>query len=321
MNVHKYQKLNIFRDHSTLPPHTKVYKKKYIYKSHNKIYFLDWGNSAKTCLIRLGKIKNTNNTTLCTLDKELYDLLKDHIPNLKIYKEKLHSEFSSWSTTTLEKYVTKYYPKKWKDFFTNFNFQNLSEFLEKEVQKNIVYPPLHEVFAIFDMVAPTLVKALIIGQDPYIREGQAHGCAFSVKKGFKPLPPSLKNIYKELVASGWSSSEDGYLGRWINQGVFLLNTALTVREGVSESHIKEWKNFTNCLLRWIDKNCKNIVVIMWGGKAQAYEKIFKNPTFRFVKSVHPSPLSCKKFFGSDPFNKTNSLLEDLYRDPIDWNLF
>ena len=166
------------------------------------------------------------------------------------------------------------------------------------------------------------VKAVILGQDPYHGYGQAHGLCFSVQKGVK-CPPSLVNIYKELKADlSIDTPNHGNLTKWAQQGVLLLNTVLTVREGQPNSH-KDcgWQWFTDEVIKMLNEREKPIVFILWGGNARSKKKLIDQNKHFIIESAHPSPLSAYNgFFGSKPFSKTNELLKSVNISPIDWNI-
>lgn len=237
-----------------------------------------------------------------------------------------------WEDATLEEYTEKNIPEGWEGFFNeqlNVDFgsiHELSKYLFAELQKGDIYPELDKIYNIFNMVRPEDIKVVIIGQDPYINPGEATGVAFSVPEGID-VPPSLKNIYKELKDDGFAISDpaNGDLTKWVEQGVFLINTALTVRAHESGSHSKKWNDqktgdFSGSLMRWLSENCGPLVVIMWGKHAQNFSKYFGEPHKQLI-GVHPSPLSAHRgFFGSKPFSKANKMLENLGHDLIDWSL-
>ncbi len=166
------------------------------------------------------------------------------------------------------------------------------------------------------------VKVVILGQDPYHGVGQAHGLSFSVQDGIV-FPPSLKNIFKELVDDiGCDYPTSGNLTKWAEQGVLLLNTVLTVRAGEANSHReKGWEYFTDATIRAISENLENVVFILWGRPAQMKEKLIDTSKHFILKAPHPSPLSSYRgFFGSKPFSKTNEYLLEHGKTPIDWCL-
>jgi uracil-DNA glycosylase len=166
------------------------------------------------------------------------------------------------------------------------------------------------------------VKVVILGQDPYHGPGQAHGLCFSVRPGVKP-PPSLKNIYKELKTDvGIQTPDHGYLISWADQGVLLLNSVLTVREGEAASHQKKgWEQFTDRAIHLLNEKRENIVFVLWGAYAQKKAQFVDRKKHLVLESVHPSPLSASRgFFGTRPFSKINKYLESKGLDPINWEL-
>ncbi len=206
--------------------------------------------------------------------------------------------------------------------FLDEKYINIRNFLKKEYSEKIVYPDMHDIFNCFCLTDYNDVKAVILGQDPYHGYGQAHGLCFSVKKGVKK-PPSLKNIFIELKSDlGIDESVDGDLTKWAQNGVLLLNTVLTVREGSPNSH-KDcgWQWFTDEVIKILNKREKPIVFILWGGNARSKKKFIDLNKHFVIESAHPSPLSSwQGFFGSKPFSKTNELLKNANIPPIDWNL-
>ena len=166
------------------------------------------------------------------------------------------------------------------------------------------------------------MKIVILGQDPYHGPNQAHGLSFSVKPGIQP-PPSLRNIYKELHTDiGCSIPNNGYLKKWADQGVLLLNTVLTVRAGEANSHKnKGWEIFTDKIISKLNERKDPIVFILWGNNAISKKKLITNPQHYIIQSVHPSPLSATRgFFGSKPFSKTNEFLKSINKQEIDWQI-
>ena len=166
------------------------------------------------------------------------------------------------------------------------------------------------------------VKVVILGQDPYHDVGQAHGLCFSVKPDVR-IPPSLVNIYKELHEDlGCYIPNNGYLVKWADQGILMLNTVLTVRAHQANSHRgKGWEEFTDAAIRALNKQDRPIVFILWGRPAQMKEKMLNNPRHLILKSAHPSPLSAHNgFFGSRPFSQTNKFLQENGLEPIDWQI-
>lgn len=202
---------------------------------------------------------------------------------------------------------------------------SLKEFLASESQRGaVIYPPAEKVFLSLLYTPFEKVKVVIMGQDPYHGPGQAHGLSFSVEPK-EPLPPSLKNIYKELVADvGIPYPEHGSLISWATQGVLLLNATLTVREGEPKSHYgKGWEMFTDAIISKLCKREDPLVFVLWGRSAgEKCERILSqnNHPHAVLKAAHPSPFSMMKFFGCRHFSKANSFLEGWGKDPIDWRI-
>ncbi len=202
-------------------------------------------------------------------------------------------------------------------------FLNMQSFLEREYEENIVYPIKEEIYTAFKLTAYEDVKVVILGQDPYHGEGQAHGLAFSVKKGVK-IPPSLRNIYKEILTEEEGNVfNHGCLTSWAEQGVFLLNTALTVRESQANSHSKiGWSIFTDAVIKKLNERSEPIIFILWGNNAKGKKKLIDLDKHYVLEGVHPSPLSANRgFFGCGHFRKTNEILEKLGKKRIDWNIY
>ena len=213
----------------------------------------------------------------------------------------------------------------WSDFvFEEMEqpyYQRLRKFLKNEYKTKTVYPDMYDIFNALKWTQLKDVKVVILGQDPYHDENQAHGLAFSVKPGIS-LPPSLKNIYSEIETDlNVRMPQSGYLKSWAEQGVLLLNTVLTVRAHQAASHQNMgWEIFTDHIIDKIAAENRPIVFILWGKKAQAKEEKIKNPLHLVIKSPHPSPLSASRgFFGSKPFSKTNDYLIENNLKPIDWS--
>lgn len=201
-------------------------------------------------------------------------------------------------------------------------YQNLRKELIKEYRNYKVYPDMYDIFNALKSVAYEDCKVLILGQDPYHGKGQAHGYAFSVKKGVR-TPPSLLNIYKEMHDDiGTYIPDNGYLKKWADQGVLLLNTSLTVRAGEPNSHEKlGWEILTDRIIKLLNDRQKPIVFILWGRNAQSKEPFITNPKHLIIKSPHPSPFSASRgFFGSKPFSRTNNFLKSMGQEPIDWQI-
>ncbi|MDQ3189977.1 MAG: uracil-DNA glycosylase [Bacteroidota bacterium] len=209
-----------------------------------------------------------------------------------------------------------------KNEFTCDYFIKLMQFLEQEINKNQVYPPTDQIFTAFNKTPYGKVKVVIIGQDPYHGEGQAHGLCFSVADGIKP-PPSLVNIYKELKNDlGLSIPTTGDLSYWAEQGVLLLNTTLTVKAQNAGSHQKRgWETFTDAVIRIISEKKEGLVFILWGKHAQSKEALIDPGKHYVLKAAHPSPLSAYNgFWGCKHFSKTNEFLKKSGLKEIDWRI-
>lgn len=201
-------------------------------------------------------------------------------------------------------------------------YKELYSFVKNEYNTHIVYPSAQDLFNAFAFTPLQDVKVVILGQDPYHGEGQAHGLCFSVQKGVK-IPPSLVNIYKELEDDlGCYIPNNGCLEKWAKQGVLLLNTVLTVRAHTPMSHQgKGWEQFTDAVIHAVNAQNRPIVFILWGKPAQMKRKMLTNPNHLILEGPHPSPLSAYRgFFGSKPFSKTNEFLEQHGVKPIDWQI-
>lgn len=207
------------------------------------------------------------------------------------------------------------------DTITQPYWAKLSEFVTQEYQTQTVYPPTEQVFTALELTPPHAARVVILGQDPYHQPGQAHGLAFSVAPGIR-FPPSLRNIFKELQTDlGIALPKHGDLRPWARQGVLLLNSALTVREGQAGSHSRcGWSEFTDAVIQQISQLSGQRVFILWGAHAQA-KRTLLDTRHAVLESVHPSPLSAKGgFFGSRPFSRCNAWLEAWGQTPIDWHL-
>lgn len=201
-------------------------------------------------------------------------------------------------------------------------FKELEDFITDEYTHQTIYPERQDVMNALNFTPYEKVKVVILGQDPYHGPGQAHGLSFSVKPGVK-IPPSLRNIYKELNSDfGAPIPSHGYLKHWADQGVLLLNTVLTVRAGLAHSHKKKgWEKFTDAIIKKVDEKSTPVVFILWGNPAQEKATLITNPIHHIVKSVHPSPLSVMRgFYGSKPFTRTNEFLVSNGLSPIDWTI-
>lgn len=198
-------------------------------------------------------------------------------------------------------------------------YKELESFLESEYSTQTIYPKKENIFKAFEYTPFSQVKVVIIGQDPYHGENQAHGLCFSVCDGVK-FPPSLRNIFKELQSDLGIVKESGQLDLWAKQGVLMLNTVLTVREGKPTSHKgKGWEIFTAKVIEQLNKKQSPIVFLLWGAHAEKIGDQVTNPIHKKLVTVHPSPLSARRgFFGCKHFSKTNELLAQNNLKPIDW---
>lgn len=209
-----------------------------------------------------------------------------------------------------------------KDYFASESYQTLRRFLAQEYRTHTIYPDMYDIFNALKYTSFHDTKVVILGQDPYHGPGQAHGLCFSVKRGVEP-PPSLKNIFSELHADEHIPiPEHGELTRWARQGVLLLNTVLTVREHMPNSHKgKGWEQFTDRVIELLNGKQTPIVFLLWGANARNKAKIVTNPIHIKLEAPHPSPLSAYNgFFGCHHFSKTNAALEKTGQTPIDWRL-
>jgi len=217
---------------------------------------------------------------------------------------------NSWKEKLLEEFNKDY-------------MRSLSEFLRSEKLKNkIIFPPGNKIFNAFNLTKFEDVKVVILGQDPYHGQNQAHGLSFSVEEGIRP-PPSLKNIFKELESDmGIKQPEHGNLERWCNEGVLLLNSILTVEKSKPTSHSNMgWEQFTDKILSILNDLKRNVVFILWGKKAQEKGHFLDKNRHLILKSAHPSPYSANNgFLGSKPFSKTNHYLNSNNIKEIDWDL-
>lgn len=209
-----------------------------------------------------------------------------------------------------------------KDEFQKEYYQKLRCFLAKEYDEKTIYPDQYKIFEALKLTPYKDVKVVILGQDPYHGENQAHGLAFSVQKGVK-IPPSLVNIYKELSTDlNCYIPNNGYLEYWARQGVLLLNTSLTVVANIANSHRnKGWEMFTDSIIQLLNQKDIPIVFLLWGNNARDKTKYISNPKHLILTAVHPSPLSASRgFFGCKHFSKANNFLEKSGQVPIDWQI-
>ena len=201
-------------------------------------------------------------------------------------------------------------------------FQQLEAFLDDEWKNEEIFPPKEEIFTALKLTPYKKIKVFIVGQDPYHDDNQAHGLAFSVKQSIK-LPPSLRNIYKELESDlGVPIANNGFLESWAKQGVLLLNTVLTVRAHQANSHAKQgWEVFTDAIIKKVSERIDPVIFILWGSQAIKKEELIDTSKHTVVSSAHPSPLSAYRgFFASKPFSKVNTKLTEQKKNPIDWTI-
>ena len=209
-----------------------------------------------------------------------------------------------------------------KEEFEKDYFLKINAFINKEYETKTIYPPYDEIFNAFKLTPLNEVKVVILGQDPYHEKGQAHGLAFSTPSG-RPKPRSLNNIFKEINAEyDYPIPESGCLESWANQGVFLLNTVLTVEEGNANSHSKcGWQIFTDNVIKLLDCQTQPIVFMLWGKQAEKKKELIKNPNHLVLITSHPSPFSARRgFFGSNHFIKANEFLKQNNLKEINWRL-
>ncbi len=209
-----------------------------------------------------------------------------------------------------------------KGEFRKEYYKKLFDKVNEEYRSRLIFPPANDVFNAFHLTPLKEVKVVILGQDPYHGENQAHGLCFSVKPGVE-IPPSLVNIYKELQDDlGCSIPNHGHLTKWAKQGVLMLNTVLTVRAHQANSHRAiGWEEFTDAAIRVLNEQGRPIVFILWGRPAQTKKTMLNNPNHLILEAPHPSPLSAYRgFFGSKPFSQANRFLEEHGVEPIDWQI-
>ena len=201
-------------------------------------------------------------------------------------------------------------------------YSQLYNFVKDEYSKTVVYPPAEDIFNAFHFTPLKDVKVLLLGQDPYHNEHQAHGLSFSVQPG-QDIPPSLVNIYKELHDDlGCYIPNNGYLKKWADQGVLLLNTVLTVRAHQANSHQGHgWEQFTDAVIQAVNAQDRPIVYMLWGAPARRKKAMLTNPKHLILEAPHPSPLSAYRgFLGCKHFSKANEFLNASGVEPIDWQI-
>ncbi len=218
--------------------------------------------------------------------------------------------------------ITNDWAIKLKPEYSKEYYKRLFKFIGEEYGSRTIYPPGDDIFNAFHLTPLEKVKVVIIGQDPYHEPGQAHGLSFSVKPGID-IPPSLQNIYKELHDEmGCYIPDNGYLVKWAEQGVLLLNAVLTVRAHAAASHRgKGWEEFTDAAIRIVNEEDRPIVFLLWGSFARSKKAMLTNPKHLVLEAPHPSPLSSYRgFFGCGHFKKANEFLEQNGIEPIDWQI-
>ena len=216
---------------------------------------------------------------------------------------------NDWDAVLAEEFQKEYYLK-------------LRAFLKTEYSSHRIYPDMYNIFNALKWTSCADTKVVILGQDPYHEEGQAHGLAFSVQRGVK-IPPSLLNMYKELQNElGLYIPNNGYLEKWARQGVLLLNSALTVRGGLANSHRnKGWEIFTDRIISCLNDREDPVIFMLWGNNAKEKMQVITNTRHKILTAPHPSPLSASRgFFGCGHFKTANRMLEKMGKEPIDWQI-
>ncbi len=210
-----------------------------------------------------------------------------------------------------------------KDEFSKPYYKELYQFVLKEYNTHVVYPPSDDIFNAFHFTPLSKVKVLILGQDPYHNAHQAHGLCFSVLPDQREIPPSLQNIYQELKEDlGCFIPNNGYLKKWADQGVLMLNTVLTVRAHQANSHQgRGWEKFTDAVIEAVNAQQRPVVYLLWGRPAQSKIPMLTNPGHLILKAPHPSPLSAGRgFFGCRHFSQANAFLVRNGLEPVDWQI-
>ncbi len=214
----------------------------------------------------------------------------------------------------------------WDEFlekqFEHLYFRKIESFVEREYDEKTIYPPHDDIFNAFKFTSLSEIKVVILGQDPYHEPGQAHGLSFSTPEG-KPIPRSLSNIFKEIKEEyGYEIPENGCLEKWAKQGVFLLNTVLTVEKSNANSHSKcGWQTFTDNVIKEINKQEQPIVFMLWGKQAEKKKELLNNPNHLVLITSHPSPFSARRgFMGCNHFKLANEFLKENNVEEINWKL-
>lgn len=197
----------------------------------------------------------------------------------------------------------------------------LSSFVESEYATHTVFPPKDDLFSAFRFTSPSHTRVLILGQDPYHKQGQAHGLSFSVRPGVA-VPPSLRNVYKEINDDlGVPTPRDGDLTRWAQQGVLMLNAVLTVRSGQPTSHAdKGWEKFTDAAIMAVNDSPFRVVFLLWGAYARKKAALVRNPQHVVIEAGHPSPMNPRGFLGTRPFSQANAALKEAGRGELNWGV-
>lgn len=219
--------------------------------------------------------------------------------------------------------ITNDWQEALKDEFKQPYYRELYHFVREEYSTTTVYPPADDIFNALHFTPLNEVKVVILGQDPYHNVHQAHGLCFSVLPDQPEIPPSLQNIYKELQSDmGCKIPNNGYLEKWARQGVLMLNTVLTVRAHQANSHQnKGWEQFTDAIIREVNKIDRPVVYLLWGRPAQSKIPMLTNPKHLILKAPHPSPLSAYRgFFGCKHFSQTNEFLKTHGLEEVDWQI-
>lgn len=222
--------------------------------------------------------------------------------------------------------LTDQIPTDWKqqlsEMLASEQFNNLEKFLTEEEKTEQIFPPKQDIFSALKLTPFKDVKVVVLGQDPYHDDNQAHGLSFSVRPGVK-IPPSLRNILKELKSDiGTRPPDNGFLVNWAKQGILMINAVLTVRAHKANSHSKKgWEQFTDAIIKAVSNKSETVIFVLWGAAAQKKKEFISLENNEIICSVHPSPLSAHRgFFGSQPFSKVNELLKQHGQEPIDWQL-